>query len=315
MFIGHIVSDLAFSTMAQLSDFGKVGLPRISIDSLQESSLYTHASNSALVEVGLVLPTSPQAKLVDYQNIYQNFTERSINPILDLSEVSVGQHFYWQIGGYPVHGQVLITSWLVLASIVVLSLLANLKLEASVPTGLQNLTEYITEFIRDLAKAQIGEEEYSTWVPFLGTIFLFIFVSNWSGALLPWRLIELPNGELAAPTNDINTTVGLALLTSVAYFYAGLRKKGLGYFKRYIEPAAFLLPINILEDFTKPLSLSFRLFGNILADELVVGVLIALVPIVVPIPLMLLGLFTSAIQALVFATLAGAYIGEALEGH
>ena len=237
------------------------------------------------------------------------------NPISDLSEVSVGQHFYWQIGGYPVHGQVLLTSWLVLGSIVVLSLLANLKLETSVPTGLQNLTEYITEFIRDLAKAQIGEEEYSTWVPFLGTIFLFIFVSNWSGALLPWRLIELPNGELAAPTNDINTTVSLALLTSVAYFYAGLRKKGLGYFKRYIEPAAFLLPINILEDFTKPLSLSFRLFGNILADELVVGVLIALVPIVVPIPLMLLGLFTSAIQALVFATLAGAYIGEALEGH
>jgi F-type H+-transporting ATPase subunit a len=242
-------------------------------------------------------------------------SESTINPISDLSEVSVGQHLYWRIGGYEVHGQVLLTSWLVLGSIIILSLLANLDLKTSVPEGLQNLTEYITEFIRDLAKAQIGEEEYSTWVPFLGTIFLFIFVSNWSGALLPWRLIELPNGELAAPTNDINTTVALALLTSIAYFYAGLRKKGLGYFKRYIEPAAFLLPINILEDFTKPLSLSFRLFGNILADELVVGVLIALVPLLVPIPLMLLGLFTSAIQALVFATLAGAYIGEALEGH
>ena len=126
---------------------------------------------------------------------------------------------------------------------------------------------------------------------------------------------KLPNGELAAPTNDINTTVALALLTSISYFYAGIRKKGLGYFNRYVQPAAFLLPINVLEDFTKPLSLSFRLFGNILADELVVGVLVALVPLVVPIPLMLLGLFTSAIQALVFATLAGAYIGEALEDH
>lgn len=235
-------------------------------------------------------------------------------PVFDVSEVSVGQHFYWQIGDYQVHGQVLITSWIVFGLIGLLSLSANQNLK-STPDGLQNLTEFITEFIRDLAKTQIGEEEYLKWVPFLGTIFLFIFVSNWSGALLPWRLIELPNGELAAPTNDINTTVALALLTSIAYFYAGLRKKGLGYFKRYIEPAAFLLPINILEDFTKPLSLSFRLFGNILADELVVGVLIALVPLVVPIPLMLLGLFTSAIQALVFATLAGAYIGEALEGH
>ena len=95
----------------------------------------------------------------------------------------------------------------------------------------------------------------------------------------------------------------------------GFSKKGLGYFNRYIQPAAFLLPINILEDFTKPLSLSFRLFGNILADELVVGVLVALVPLIVPIPIMLLGVFTSAIQALVFATLAGAYIGEALEDH
>lgn len=234
--------------------------------------------------------------------------------LFEISEVSVGQHFYWQLGNYQVHGQVLITSWVVFGIIALLSLLANRDLK-STPDGLQNLTEYITEFIRDLAKAQIGEEEYYTWVPFLGTIFLFIFVSNWSGALFPWRLIELPNGELAAPTNDINTTVSLALLTSIAYFYAGLRKKGLGYFKRYVEPAAFLLPINILEDFTKPLSLSFRLFGNILADELVVGVLITLVPLIVPIPLMLLGLFTSAIQALVFATLAGAYIGEALEGH
>ncbi len=238
-----------------------------------------------------------------------------VNNFCDTAEVAVGQHLYWQIGSLQVHGQVLITSWIVFAIIVTLAIAGNSNLKVEAPEGLQNLTEYITEFIRDLAKTQIGEEEYLTWVPFLGTIFLFIFVSNWSGALFPWRLIELPNGELAAPTNDINTTVALALLTSIAYFYAGLRKKGIGYFKRYVEPAAFLLPINVLEDFTKPLSLSFRLFGNILADELVVGVLIALVPLVVPIPLMLLGLFTSAIQALVFATLAGAYIGESLEGH
>jgi F-type H+-transporting ATPase subunit a len=237
-----------------------------------------------------------------------------IQNLFDLAELSVGQHFYWEIAGYQVHGQVLITSWIVFGILAALSFTANSNLK-STPDGLQNLTEYITEFIRDIAKTQIGEEEYLNWVPFIGTIFLFIFVSNWSGALLPWRVIEIPNGELAAPTNDINTTVALALLTSMAYFYGGFSKKGLGYFKRYVSPAAFLLPINVLEDFTKPLSLSFRLFGNILADELVVGVLITLVPLVVPIPLMLLGLFTSAIQALVFATLAGAYIGESVEDH
>ncbi|PHT84172.1 ATP synthase subunit a, chloroplastic [Capsicum annuum] len=120
------------------------------------------------------------------------------------------------------------------------------------------------------------------------------------GALLPWKIIQLPHGELAAPTNDINTTVDLALLISVEYFYAGLTKRGLGYFEKYIQPTPILLPINILEDFTKPLSLSFRLFGNILADELVVVVLVSLVPLVVPIPVMFLGLFTSGIQALIF---------------
>jgi len=166
------------------------------------------------------------------------------SPLFDLAEVSVGQHWYWQIGSYQVHGQVLLTSWIVFGIIATISLLGNRDLK-STPDGLQNLTEYITEFIRDLAKTQIGEEEYLPWVPFLGTIFLFIFVSNWSGALFPWRLLEIPNGELAAPTNDINTTVALALLTSIAYFYAGIRKKGLGYFKRYIQPAAFLLPINV----------------------------------------------------------------------
>merc|ERR1711977_142551 len=217
----------------------------------------------------------------------------------NISELSVGQHWYWTVAGYQLHGQVLVTTCFVLAIISLVSLLSNRDLKET-PDGLQNLTEYITEFIRDIAKTQIGARDYLGWISFLGTIFLFIFVSNWSGALLPWRVLEIPNGELAAPTNDINTTVSLALLTSIAYFYAGLSKKGLGYFARYLSPAAFLLPINVLEDFTKPLSLSFRLFGNILADELVVAVLVALIPLVVPIPLILLGLFTSAIQALVF---------------
>ena len=169
--------------------------------------------------------------------------------------------------------------------------------------------------MRDLAKSQLGEKDYRPWVPFIGTLFLFIFVSNWGGALIPWGVIKLPSGELAAPTNDINTTVSLALLTSLAYFYAGLSKKGLGYFGNYVHPVAFLLPIKVLEDFTKPLSLSFRLFGNILADELVVAVLVLLVPILIPLPIMALGLLTSAVQALVFATLAGAYIHEAIEEH
>jgi F-type H+-transporting ATPase subunit a len=231
-----------------------------------------------------------------------------------LAELEVGHHLYWQLGNLKIHGQVFLTSWFVISILVVASIAATRNAQR-IPQGIQNLMEYALEFIRGLAKDQLGEKEYRPWVPFIGTLFLFIFVSNWSGALIPWKLIKLPSGELAAPTNDINTTVALALLTSLAYFYAGFSKRGLGYFKKYIEPTPILLPIAILEDFTKPLSLSFRLFGNILADELVVAVLVLLVPLFVPLPVMALGLFTSAIQALVFATLAGAYIHEAVEGH
>jgi F-type H+-transporting ATPase subunit a len=224
------------------------------------------------------------------------------NSMYELASVEVGEHFYWSFGDYQVHGQVLINSWIVIAIILAMAVLTTRDLKP-IPSGGQNFIEYVLEFIRDIAKTQIG------------TMFLFIFVSNWSGALIPWKIIELPHGELGAPTNDINTTAGLALLTSAAYFYAGIGKRGLEYFTKYVQPTPILLPINVLEDFTKPLSLSFRLFGNILADELVVAVLISLVPLVIPIPLIFLGLFTSAIQALIFATLSGAYIGEAMEGH
>lgn len=234
--------------------------------------------------------------------------------IYTLAELEVGEHFLWKIGNFSVHGQVFLNSWIVIALLVIASFAATRNIQR-IPSGIQNFMEFVMEFIRDLARNQIGEKEYRDWVPFIGTLFLFIFVSNWSGALVPWKLVELPSGELAAPTNDINTTVALALLTSLAYFYAGIKKKGLGYFKHYIEPTPILLPIAILEDFTKPLSLSFRLFGNILADELVVAVLVLLVPLFIPLPVMALGLFTSAIQALVFATLAGAYIHEALADH
>ena len=226
--------------------------------------------------------------------------------LFEVSAVEIGQHFYWNLNGFLVHGQVLMNTWIVIGILVLGSILMTQNLQSTLVTETnfssgQNFIEFVLEFIRDIAKTQISHESVK-WVPFLGTLFLFIFVSNWSGALIPWKIFELPNGELGAPTNDINTTVALALLTSVAYFYAGLTKKGLNYFGRYVQPTPILFPINVLEDFTKPLSF-------------VVAVLITLVPLVIPIPLIFLGLFTSAIQALIFATLAGAYIGEAMETH
>lgn len=235
-----------------------------------------------------------------------------MNTSLSLTGVEVGVHYYWDIAGISVHGQVFMVIWFVIFLLLGASFLGTSKLQR-IPEGWQNFMELVLEFTTEIARNQLGESFYRPWVPFISTLFLFIFGCNWAGALIPWKVIELPEGELAAPTNDINTTVALALLVSIFYFYGGLRKKGLGYFKRYIQPTPILLPINILEDFTKPLSLSFRLFGNVLADELTVSVLTLLVPLIVPLPIMGLGVFASSVQALIFSTLAAAYITEAVE--
>ena len=225
--------------------------------------------------------------------------------------LEIGQHFYWHLGQFDLHGQIFLSSWIIIGALLSIVVVGTRRMGRK-PGGLQNLLEFLWDYIRNLSRDQIGEAAYRDWMPFIGTLFLFIFFCNWGGALVPWRLVRLPSGELGAPTADINTTVAMALLVSLSYFYAGLSRKGLRYFEYYVEPTPIMLPFKIVEDFTKPLSLSFRLFGNIMADELTVSVLVLLLPLFVPLPMMFLGLFTSAIQALIFATLAAYYIGEAV---
>jgi F-type H+-transporting ATPase subunit a len=230
-----------------------------------------------------------------------------------LSKIEVGTHLYIELGeNLHFHGETILVSTFVIILLSLFFFLGTRKLE-TVPGGFQNFLEVLYELVKSIAFSQMGPSYYSQFLPFVATVFFFVLGSNWAGALVPWKLFEIPEGELAAPTNDINTTACLAILTSITYFFAGFKIKGLGYFKRYIKPSVFLLPINIIEDFTKPLSLNFRLFGNIVADELTVSVLCSLVPLVVPLPIMILGLFASSIQALIFSTLAAAYIGEAIE--
>ena len=230
-----------------------------------------------------------------------------------LSKIEVGSHLYINFGdNLHLHGETVIVSGLVVFSIILFLILGTRNLK-KIPEGAQNVLEVLYEFVKSIALTQMGPSYYSQFLPFVATVFLFVLGSNLSGALIPWKLLEIPSGELAAPTNDINTTACLAIFTSIAYFSAGLKIKGIGYFARYIKPAPFFLPINIVEDFTKPLSLNFRLFGNVVADELTVTVICSLVPLLIPLPIMMLGLFASSLQALIFATLAAAYIGEVIE--
>lgn len=229
------------------------------------------------------------------------------------SEIDVGAHYYFNLTSRARFHLETFTESLLVCLLLLLFFIFYKKGIKFVPEKLQNFGEILFELLDSITKTQISLSKSSNFFPYIATLFLFILMSNWIGALLPWKYLKLAEGELGAPTNDINTTTCLAILTSITYFYAGIKTKGINYFKKYIKPSILLLPINVIEDFTKPLSLNFRLFGNIVADELTTNVLASLVPLFVPFPIMILGLFASSIQALIFATLAAAYIGEAIE--
>ena len=95
---------------------------------------------------------------------------------LPLAALEVGKHWYWEIGNLKLHGQVFMASWVVIALLIIASLLATRNIQM-VPSGMQNFMEYVLEFLRDLARTQLGEKHYRPWLPFIGTLFLFIFVS------------------------------------------------------------------------------------------------------------------------------------------
>ena len=183
--------------------------------------------------------------------------------------------------------------------------------------------EFLYEYMDKITFDQFGKFGHRLWTSTIGILFLFIFTSNWWGTLVPLNLLssltslpflsQLPFSDIAAPTNNINIVVNLSFLSSLVYFITGITVKGLNFFSRYVYPSYIFLPLNLLEDFSKPLSLSFRLFGNVLADEIVVSILTLLLPFFIPLPVMVLGLFAGSVQALVFATLNIAYLSEILE--
>jgi len=123
-----------------------------------------------------------------------------------LSKIEVGSHLYVNFTeNLHLHGETIFVSSFVVIFISLFLFLGTRDLK-KVPGTLQNILEVIYDLVKSIALTQLGPSYYSQFLPFIATIFLFILGSNWAGALIPWKLIEIPNGELAAPTNDINTT-------------------------------------------------------------------------------------------------------------
>ena len=245
----------------------------------------------------------------------------------------IGEHIYYCLGkgicslggggalgiGSQLNLDTIGMTVVVMAIIIGLALLVRARLSVDRPRGVQNVLEASFDFVNGFVEDSLGRTGVRSIGPLAVALFLFILLSNWIG-LLPLSFI---NG-FHSPTSDINTTVGFALMVFVLVQFSSIRARGGGgYVKHFFQPA-FLTPINFIEEIVKPVSLAFRLFGNIFAGEVLFLVLSSLLTGFLVVGLVVgnfvalaLGLFVGAVQAFIFTILTVAYIGIATstEGH
>ena len=187
--------------------------------------------------------------------------------------------------------------------VVLLRLIA--RRPALVPSRRQSVAEMIVQMFESVVLDTIGPEGRK-YVPVIGTVGIFIFACNMIG-LFP---------GLMSPTSKLNVTVGCALVVFLYYHAQGVRAQGLKYFKHFLGPipalSPLMLPIEIISHFSRPVSLSMRLFCNIFAEELLILIMASIIPFLLPLPFMAVAIFTSLIQAYVFVLLSCIYIAGAV---
>jgi len=219
--------------------------------------------------------------------------------------ITPDQIVFLQWGPFTLTATIVFT-WVVMALLLVLAILVTRGLTASAPVSRrQALLEMLIDFMRDQIREITGQEP-DRYLPFIGSLFLFISVSN---------LLEIVPGY-HAPTGSLNTTAALALVVFFAVPVFGIGEQGLvRYLRHYLQPTPLMLPFNIIGELSRTLALAIRLFGNIMSGGLVVAVLLAIVPIFIPIAMEALGLLIGQVQAYIFAILATVYIGAATGGE
>ncbi len=199
----------------------------------------------------------------------------------------------------------ILNTWLVMIILIAASLLVKKRLEM-IPKGAQNFWEVIVTTLEDIVVQTMGEHG-RPYFPLIASLALFILACNLIG-ILPW---------LQSATNNLNTTLALALVSFVTTHYVGIKMHGARYVKHFMGPVPWLvplmLPIELIGHFSRIISLSFRLFGNIMGEDLAIVILTLLLPYLVPLPMMVLQVFTSFIQTLVFIMLTMMYISGSLE--
>ncbi|HXY55389.1 MAG TPA: F0F1 ATP synthase subunit A [Nitrospirota bacterium] len=197
-------------------------------------------------------------------------------------------------------------AWFAMAILIGLSLAARFSLKKTAPTGFQNFFEVIVSGLENFVEEIMGPEG-NHYLTLIGTLFLFILVCNLLG-LIP---------GFDSPTANINTTLALALVSFSATHYIGLRKHGLGYIKHFMGPmpllAPLMFPIELISHLARVMSLTFRLFGNMVAKHKLLLVLALLAPYIAPVPILGLGLLVAFVQAGVFTLLTMLYLSGSIE--
>ena len=215
-------------------------------------------------------------------------------------------HTLFSIGPLQVNSQM--TTMLAISVALILVCYFGTRNMRERPGRLQNALEKVVEMLLDFFAGVVGEDLARRYLPFLGTMFLFILFSNYSG-LLPLAG-KLPG--LAAPTSSLSVTAGLAVCTFFTVQYAGFAANGLkGYAHHFTKPIVILAPLFLIEEFIRPLSLSLRLYGNIYGEEAVTEQIAHLAPLLAPIVIQVLSLLLGFVHAMVFTLLSCIYINIA----
>ena len=216
------------------------------------------------------------------------------------------------IAGHPMafNMDTLVTMWAAMAFLIVVAFIATRKLSI-IPGKLQFVIEGILGYFDNLIKSMINKDGEKHF-PLIASLFLFIVTANLMGQL-PLKMFELKHGEFASPTNDINMTAGLAIIVLIYYVTAGLmKKKGKFLLHEFSFVGIISMLVEILELFTRPLTLALRLFGNILAGEILIGALLGICAWGLPLPIMFFEILVACVQALVFTMLTTVYIATAV---
>ncbi len=222
----------------------------------------------------------------------------------------------------------IVMMWIIMAALIILARVFAGTLK-TVPEGKQNVAEIVVETINKLIKANMGEH-WKDFAPYFGTLILFLFFANMAGIfnILPnveelyqitgiQAFANLPSFSVAPPTKDLNVTGTMALMTVSLILIAGIKYKGVkGWLLSFLKPVPVMLPFHILDYATRTLSLSLRLFGNILAGYIIMEMLYAssvLIEPIIPIASFFYDLFDAGLQAYIFVFLSSVYISEAIE--